>query len=46
MSSSGNLDRNLITSCAYNEKVEDGVTQFAVKWCEDDTERYVIYLSC
>ena len=31
-----NLDRNLITSCAYNEKVEDGVTQFTVKWCEDD----------
>ena len=29
-----NLDKNPITSCAYNEKVKDEVTRFVVKWCE------------
>ena len=37
-----NLDKNLIISCAYNEKVEGGVSRIWVKWCEDGMERYVI----
>lgn len=35
-----NLDKNLITSCAYNEKLRTNLTQFELKdWQKDAMER-------